>query len=239
VPTRPLALWTTPRSVSTAFERMVIERGDFEVRHEPFSMHYYFGLSRRSDRYAEVRADATPARIRAEIDEANRHRRVFLKDMASHVRGLLTPDFLAAFEHTVLIRDPAWALPSLEAHWPDFTEEEAGYGALDELVDAATARGSTPVVIDSDDLRANPAGTVAAYCDAVGIPFVAAALDWAPGMPGSWEVWEDWHREAAASEGFQPPPSGPPPPMSPKVARVHERCWPVYDRLRARRLRPG
>ncbi len=238
MPARPLALWTTPRSVSTAFERMMIERGDFEVLHEPFSMHYYFGPSRRSDRFAEFRADATPERIRAQIDEANGRRRVFFKDMASHVRGLLTPDFLAGFEHTVLIRDPAWALPSLAVRWPDFTEEEAGYGALDELVGAATAQGNAPVIIDSDDLRANPAGTVEAYCDEIGIPFAAEALDWTPGMPDSWEVWEDWHREAAASEGFQPPPSGPSPTMSPAVARVHDRCRPVYDRLRARRLRP-
>ena len=36
-----VALWTYPRTISTAFERVMMERGDFEVLHEPFSYLYY------------------------------------------------------------------------------------------------------------------------------------------------------------------------------------------------------
>ena len=34
---RMVALWAHPRSRSTVLERVFIERGDFEVFHEPFS----------------------------------------------------------------------------------------------------------------------------------------------------------------------------------------------------------
>jgi hypothetical protein len=34
---KPVALWSVPRSISTAFERVFVERDDFEVLHEPFS----------------------------------------------------------------------------------------------------------------------------------------------------------------------------------------------------------
>jgi hypothetical protein len=34
-------LWSIPRSVSTGFERMMMERGDFKVIHEPFSYFFY------------------------------------------------------------------------------------------------------------------------------------------------------------------------------------------------------
>ena len=34
-------LWSIPRSVSTGFERMMMERGDFKVIHEPFSYYFY------------------------------------------------------------------------------------------------------------------------------------------------------------------------------------------------------
>ena len=34
-------LWSIPRSVSTGFERMMMERGDFRVIHEPFSYYFY------------------------------------------------------------------------------------------------------------------------------------------------------------------------------------------------------
>ena len=33
---KPVALWAVPRSISTAFERVFVERDDFEVLHEPF-----------------------------------------------------------------------------------------------------------------------------------------------------------------------------------------------------------
>jgi hypothetical protein len=37
---KPVALWSVPRSISTAFERVFVERDDFEVLHEPFSASY-------------------------------------------------------------------------------------------------------------------------------------------------------------------------------------------------------
>jgi hypothetical protein len=36
-----IPLWSIPRSVSTGFERMMMERGDFKVIHEPFSYFFY------------------------------------------------------------------------------------------------------------------------------------------------------------------------------------------------------
>ena len=36
-----LAFWVHPRSISTGFERIFIERKDFKVLHEPFSPLYY------------------------------------------------------------------------------------------------------------------------------------------------------------------------------------------------------
>jgi len=233
----PLALWTTPRSVSTAFERMMIERGDLTVLHEPFSEHYYYGPEKRSHRYDEVRPHATPSGIFAHLERAGRDRRVFLKDMASHVHALIDPEFLARFEHSFLIRDPAWALPSLEAKWTDFSEEEAGYAPLGDLVDALVASGREPVIVDSYDLRTDPAGTIAAYCTTLGIPFLADALEWSPGMPASWEMWEEWHTDVAASEGFQPRAPGPPPAPGPRATAAYDDCRAVYDRLWPHRVR--
>ena len=55
---KPVALWSVPRSISTAFERVFVERDDFEVLHEPFSDAYYYGEDRLSDRYADVEPEA-------------------------------------------------------------------------------------------------------------------------------------------------------------------------------------
>lgn len=39
---RPLCLWAAPRTVSTAFDRMMRQRGDHTVLTEPFSCKYLF-----------------------------------------------------------------------------------------------------------------------------------------------------------------------------------------------------
>src|SRR5215216_5749512 len=77
---KPVALWAVPRSISTAFERVFVERGDFKVFHEPFSASYYYSTERRSNRYAnkESKDEYNHESILAEIIEP-REKRVFLR----------------------------------------------------------------------------------------------------------------------------------------------------------------
>jgi hypothetical protein len=231
-----LALWSVPRAASTAFERMVIERGDHEVVDEPFSEHYYFGPRKVSPRFAEVRPEAEPSAILERLEAAARRGPVFVKDMASHVAGLASPAFAGRFSSAFLIRDPARSLPSLARMWPDFTDEEAGFEALAALVAHAEAAGQEPVVIDSDDLCRDPAGVVAAWCRRMGLRFDPAALSWAPGMRPEWRLWPDWYGVTSRSTGFLPPSDEPPALDGERVRAAYERCLPVYEALRARRL---
>jgi hypothetical protein len=233
-----------PRSGSTAFERMMAERGDLTVFHEPFSIHYYYGAQKRSPRYAEVRDDGDPSHITTGLEASARTSPVFLKDMAYHVAHLVGTEpgdaFLARFVNTFLIRDPARTIPSLAAVWPDFTEEEAGFTALEHLVTAADASRQPVVIVDSDDLRADPEATVRAYCEHVGLPYVSEALGWEPGMQDQWDLWSDWHAETAVTTGFLPPEDAPPPPITdPRAAEVHARCHAVYERLLPRTITPA
>jgi Sulfotransferase domain len=234
-----LVLWSVPRSVSTAFERMMIERGDHVVFDEPYSRHYYFGPERRSPRFTDVLPGSRPDEILATLEHAAVASPVFVKDMAYHVDALASPELLGRFVNAFLIRDPARALPSLAARWPDFTDDECGYAALEHLVAIVDGLGEDAPIIDSDDLCRDPAGTVRAYCERVGIPFRPDALSWAPGMRPEWELWPDWYEATAASTGFRPPSGRPPPPVAddPRLARAYERCAPIYEELRARRLR--
>lgn len=49
-----LALWAHPRARSTAFARMMLERGDFLVIDEPFGPYYYFSDERISHRRSDI-----------------------------------------------------------------------------------------------------------------------------------------------------------------------------------------
>jgi hypothetical protein len=91
---KPVALWAVPRSISTAFERAFVERDDFEVFHEPFGNSYYYSEERLSDRYPDVepKAKHNYENVLARMLEP-REKRVFIKDMAYHAKGLMGPEF--------------------------------------------------------------------------------------------------------------------------------------------------
>lgn len=244
-------MWTTPRSRSTAFERMMIERGDHTVFDEPFSARYYFSSEPRSDRFAERVIDSDTNRdtnrggndgggaVLDRLMQAARSRPVFVKEMAYHASGLLTPAFMSRFTNVFLVRRPDAALASFARQWPDLTEEEAGYGRLAEAFRIAAQPGRrAPVVVEADDLADDPPALVEAFCGAVGIGFLESALTWRPGMQPEWERWRDFYDGVAASSGFLPRHSDAAPQLDARLSAIALRAQPVYDELAAVRLRP-
>lgn len=199
------ALWATPRTVSTAFERMMIERGDRVVLDEPWSRAYYFGPDQRSDRYPMAFPESTYANVTAAVLELGRQQDVFLKDMAYQALPGLAAEALQSMTHSFLIREPAGALCSLHRHWPDATADEAGYIAQRELFDmVCDVTGVTPAVIDSRDLCADPSRIVEQWCARVGIEHLPHSLRWQPGLRSEWQLWGDWYENVSRSTGFAP-----------------------------------
>lgn len=139
--------------------------------------------------------------LRHETDDVN----VFLKDTPDERhRELLTDSvFLRDIRHAFLIRDPDEIAASFYAIEPTMSLASIGLEFLNEFHDAVRrAGGHAPVVIDSDDLVTEPGATMAAYCSAVGLPFVPDALRWEPGDRPEWRRSAQWHRRVSASTGF-------------------------------------
>ena len=231
---KPVALWAVPRSISTAFERIFVERDDFEVLHEPFSEAYYYGPDRRSDRYAD--ADPKPEYTFERVLEnvlAPREKRVFVKDMAYQAKDLLGPGFASRFVNTFIVRDPKYVLVSLYKMWPDFTFEETGYEDLYRLFRYATEGGGEDVaVVDAMTFSENPAGVLAAYCEHLEIPFRSGSLSWESRDVEHWDSWEGWHDDAERSTGIKPA-TRRDPELPAELEEVYERCLPYYYELAA------
>jgi sulfate adenylyltransferase len=230
---KPVALWAVPRSISTAFERVFVERDDFEVLHEPFSASYYYGEDRRSGRFAEAEPKAEYSYERVMNDVLRpRARRVFVKDMAYHAKGLLGPELASRFVNTFIVRDPKYVLVSLYKMWPDFTLEETGYEDLYRLFRYAMDTGEEPVVVDAMTFSENPAGVLAAYCEHLEVPFRSGSLSWESGDVSNWDNWEGWHEEAERSTGIKPAERRDPE-LPPELETAYEHCLPYYYELAA------
>ena len=203
-----IAFWVHPRSISTGFERVFIERGDYKVLHEPFSPLYYV-YEKRVDcpgQHIDPNVPHSYPDIKQWIIEEGEKAPVFFKDMAYHPFDHLIKDnvFLSRLTNTFLIREPEKTILSHAVMNPDATRDEIGYELEFKLFEKVAAlTGKTPAIIDADDLENDPEGVTRAYCETVGIPFVKESLSWDPGQVPEWDSWKEWHVDAAKSSGIQ------------------------------------
>ncbi|WP_420640168.1 sulfotransferase family protein [Candidatus Poriferisocius sp.] len=240
-----VALWAVPRSTSTAFEWMMRMRGDMTCFHEPFGEVWYQGespdwprLQPDSVRTPGLTYESAWNTVRAAAAEGP----VFVKDFPHYLRALWSDAFFDCFTHSFLIRDPAKAHWSMYRHWPDFHIDETGYPEQRALFDELTAKsGRVPPVIDSDDLLTDPAGVVAAWCEAVGIPFIEGALRWTPGARDEVSWWDggSFHENLRHSRGLEPqsPRSVDITAAPRRVREAYEITRPHYDHLYAHRMK--
>lgn len=242
MPTGPdrqiLALWSLPRSRSTAFFLMMAERGDFLALHEPFSNLAEFGTVTISGTPLRSGAEVLAAIRRAALDQP-----VFFKDTTDERFPALLADreFLRSdARHTFLIRHPRETIASYYQLNPQVRRHQIGVAALHEIfVAVRDLTGHEPVVIDAADLVKAPMALVRAYCDAVSIPFSPAALRWQPGQRPQWQPTRRWHERASQSSGFEAtvPAPGPDVDSHPVLSGYLRYHLPFYEELRRHRIR--
>jgi len=91
-------------------------------------------------------------------------------------------------------------------------------------------------VIDSADIRADPAGALARLCAALAIPYTDRMLHWPAGpkpYDGAWAP--HWYNAVHGSTGFEDP-EGDLPALSPGFAALADQALPHYERLAQYRL---
>jgi len=207
------ALWAHPRSMSTAIERIMRERGDLDCAHEPFMYDYY--VHRKTAQMPHFDVDPTHPQTYDDIRDMLMTRAergpVFFKDMSYYVMPhiLRDADFMACLRNIFLIRAPHAAIASYYRIDPNFSSEEAGIKSqwrhYQGLVQAHPDR-PPPVVIRAEDVRANPRAVMGAMWQAVGLPPCDQAFDWQGSQaPDDWAQVGGWHGAVMQSQGITPP----------------------------------
>lgn len=209
MPNHPIiALWAHPRSMSTATERIMRERGDLDCAHEPFMYDYYVHRAVRQMPHFKQEPDhpTAYADIRDMLLRRAEAGPVFFKDMAYYVTPYLEgdPTFRDRLRHAFLVRDPHASILSYRKLDPDVTEEEIGIDAQWRLFQMLEGAGHAPAVLRAEDIRSDPLGMMRKLWDAVGLKDAPHALNWAAAPPDDWDQVSPWHGTASTTNGIRP-----------------------------------
>jgi hypothetical protein len=234
-----IAMWSGPRTVSTALMRAWENRPDTVVSDEPF---YAFFLERtgcvhpardlviasQPVRWQDVLGNLTTAVLAEGIAIS------YSKMMTHHLLPEVDRAAFAPFSHAHLIRDPRELLASYAKVRTEPAMDDLGMRQQAEIFEAFGGP-----VVDSGDLLAGPRGTLTALCQALGVPFDEHMLSWPAGPRDSDGVWAPhWYASVIASTGFEPPRPGSEP-LPARLEPLAERCLPYFERLHKYRLRAG
>jgi len=204
-----IALWSHPRSMSTATERIMRERGDLECFHEPFMYDYY--VNRKAAEMPHFTVDKSHPVDYEEIRDAillkAQTRDVFFKDMSYYVVDRITSDEKIApyLTSCFLIRDPLAAITSYAKLDDNLTSEEIGIEAQWRHFDTLCTSTHTPVVLDADDIRTEPEKLISLWWKQIGLSPCKQAFTWKTETPEDWKQVGNWHRQASASNQIRPP----------------------------------
>lgn len=243
-----IAMWSGPRTLSTALMRSFENRSDTVVIDEPLYGYYLArtGISHPGRPeilrsmpvgWPEVIDHLTMGRLPA-------GRTVFYqKHMTHHLLPEVDRGRLAGLRHAYLIRDPRRLLASYARVRDTPTLADLG---LAQQVEIFRLFGGP--VIDAADVAAAPGTTLAALCDALRVPFDPAMLAWPAGPRPTDGVWAKyWYARVWASTGFA---SGSGPgggasagPASstvlpPRLESLAAQCQPYYAELAEHCLKP-
>lgn len=243
---------TVPRTVSTAFERAMMARGDHKVFHEPWNSEYIYrnklGIAPSSEIIEAGGYEGIKKLLYSYADQ----KPVYVKDMIWGIsEEIIGDDALLSDPNvilTILLRDPLLSIES-------FFSKISVHGSLEDAVNVTrwvfqydslvrlaekyrNLRGEWPIFVEAEELCANPAIVMEAFCKRAGIEYMPETLSWEKKLPEEWEHLKRWHQEAADSEGFfipkrqaKVPFSAVPEQFVPQLESIYEAQKPFYDRL--------
>ncbi|WP_102106606.1 sulfotransferase family protein [Oceaniglobus roseus] len=236
-----IAMWSGPRNLSTAMMYAFGARPDFAVVDEPFYAAYLARTGIRHPMRDEVIAsqDTDSAKVIAmltgPIPGGKPH--FYQKHMPHQMPDGFDYGWAREMRHVFLLRHPARVVASYAQKAENPTPEDLGFPQQEALFDRLAGMGATPLVIDSETIRADPAPALKALCAALGLPWDPAMLHWPAGGHPADGVWAaHWYGAIHRSTGFAGP-EGPLPDLPEHYRTLARSGMGGYEKLRALALK--
>lgn len=238
-----VAMWSGPRNLSTAMMYAFANRGDCDVVDEPFYAAYLARTGLNHPMRDEILASQPqdPEVVAAALigSDTGKNPHFYQKHMTQHMVEGIPRDWMREVVNVFLIRHPARVIASYAAKREAPVLNDIGFVQQEELFREVEGWGGAPVVIDSHDIRDDPAGMLGALSDAIGLPFSDAMLRWPAGGHAADGVWAaHWYGAVHQSTGFAGP-EGPLPELAGDYAALCDAAMPAYAAMRDRALKPA
>jgi sulfotransferase family protein len=231
-------MWSGPRNISTAMMYSFAARDDCAVWDEPFYAAYLTSTGLEHPMRREIidagETDAAKV-IAACLGPTQDNAPVFYqKHMTQHMIPGLDRSWINDLTNVFLIRDPARVIASYAAKRENPTLDDIGFRQQAELFDQISQHtGHAPPVLDSHTIRANPEIALSKLCEAIGLPFQRAMLEWPKGGHKNDGVWAShWYGAVWQSTGFAGA-EGAVPDVLDQLAPVWEQAQLHYEKLAA------
>lgn len=239
-----IAMWSGPRNLSTAMMYAFGARSDCAIWDEPYYAAYLAASDIEHPLRAEIVAagEVDPARVAARcigvIPDASAV--FYQKHMTHHMLPEFSREWLREATNVFLIRDPAKVIASYHAKRENPVLADIGIQQQAEIFDQIVKdTGTAPVVIDSDDILANPEVMLRKLCDAIGLTFQDSMLHWPAGGHKDDGAWAPhWYKSVWQSTGFSAP-NPVQPKADPQSRELLQAAYPFYERLFAHRITVG
>ncbi len=213
------------------------QREDTKVIDEPFYAYYLTKTQIRHPGFEEIvkSQPINPFEMVTNISQiANENEFVFLKGMAHHL--LEDFEFLRTWTNIILIRNPSQIISSFSRVIENPTLNDVGIQRQFELYHFLAKKGSTPIVVDSNEVLKDPAIGLTKLCHAVKIPFDPNMLKWNPGPLAEDGIWAKyWYHNVHHSSGFSKPKEEDFS-IDPKFQNLLNEATPYFEYLSEKRL---
>jgi hypothetical protein len=223
-----------PRNISTALMYSFSQRKDTKVVDEPFYAFYLKESGLDHPGRVEILADMNtdPSQIFESILELERqHEIVFVKNMAHHHIGL-DWNYLNEMRNVLLIRDPKQLIASFAQVIPNPTLQDIGLKHEADLLEYIQKNGKyQPIVIDSNQVLADPQKGLTELCSQLEIPFDNHMLSWKKGAIEEDGIWAKyWYKNVHNSTGFAKQKTSDRP-LPEHCIALYKEAQPYYDTL--------
>lgn len=230
-----IAMWSGPRNLSTAMMYSFGARADCNVMDEPFYAAYLAttGLNHPMRDAILKSQPVDPKTVETSLLEPISVPFSYQKHMTQHMISGMPRTWMRDVINVFLIRHPARVVASYAAKREGPILDDIGFVQQAELYDHAQSLGQSPIVIDSADIRRDPATKMKQLCAELGLPWDPKMLNWPKGGHAADGVWAShWYGAVHGSTGFAGA-EGPLPDLSPEYQEIVAQALPYYDRLAA------